>query len=557
MGGGCATLRGRGSAWTLAACLVFALASTDQYRQVLRDGFGTSIAVPRLLPEPADAPRERADHLWPPRLEERRTQWEETDHAFAVWVVSRNAHTLLGAPGELFGEGPCFPFPRPLALGHPALTQGLLAAPPYALTRNPIAAYNAVMLAGSFLAALAAFALVRGWTASPAAGIAAGLLVGFHGARTSLATYPFIVDLAWTLFAMHFGERYFARGRARDAAAAAACVALQLWMSLYASLICALVLLPHLVWLLARYGTARLRRGPVAAALLWIGVPTALLALPYLGLPGAPGERVRYLAQWSAFLPGRFLGWLVLLLALLPFAPGPRQEWASRRFALLAAAALLLWLATGGSGAFDFLPGFDLVRGPFVLAIGIHLALSLLAGLGAARLLRLVPERGRLAAAGLLLAVVFADTLHPELVGARAPVSFRALPLAAAEVAARGLFRQLAELGDLGPVAEIPSGPPFALRREASRTLIQAYHHRPTSACYNSVIPVQTQRVRQLTREIPDREALRELRALGFTTLVVHGGAEIQERMRAAAAANGGLRELRANAAASAWSLAP
>jgi hypothetical protein len=435
------------------------------------------------------------------------------------------------------------------------------------------------MLAGSFLAALAAFALVRGWTASPAAGIAAGLLVGFHGARTSLATYPFIVDLAWTLFALHLGERYFARGRARDAAAAAACVALQLWMSLYASLICALVLLPQLVWLLLRHGTAKLRRGPVAAALLLVGVPTALLAAPYLALPELPAERVRYLAQWSAFLPGRFVGWLVLLLALVPFAPGPREEWASRRFPPLAAAALLLWLATGGSGPaagealadggptsfglpspyrlFDFLPGFDLVRGPFVLAVGLHLALSLLAGLGAARLLRLAPARARLAASGLLLAVVFADTLHPELVGARAPVSFRSLELTQNERALRGLFAQLARLGDRGPVAEIPSGSPFALQREASRTLLQAFHHRPTSACYNSVIPAETQRVRRLTRDLPDAEALRELRALGFTTLLVHGGPELQQRMRAAAAAHGGLRELRANAAAAAWSIAP
>ena len=120
--------------------------------------------------------RERADHLWTPDLAERRRQWEDWDHGFALWVVSRNAYTLLNEPSRLFGEGPCFPFPKPLALGHPAVTQGILAAPVYAATGNPVASYNSIMILASFLAALAMYLLFRDWTGSPGAGVAADRL---------------------------------------------------------------------------------------------------------------------------------------------------------------------------------------------------------------------------------------------------------------------------------------------------------------------------------------------------------------------------------------------
>ncbi len=569
--------------WTVAACLIFGLATALQYQQVLRGELWTSIAVPRPVPEAPGAPRERADHLWSPDLAELRRQWEDWDHGFALWVVSRNAYTLLTEPSRLFGEGPCFPFPKPLALGHPAVTQGILAAPAYAATGNPIAAYNSVMILASFLAALAMYLLIRDWTGSPGAGIAAGLLYAFHGARISLATYPFIIDLAWTLFALHFGERYFKQGRWRDALLAALCIALQLCMSLYASLVCVLVLLPYLVWLLTKYGLSKLRPGPVLVALVVIGLSTALVYAPYLGLPETSGDRFRYVALWSGFLPGRFVGWLIFLFAMVSLLPGRRESGASRRWALLAACALVLWLATGGNEAalriaqetggpaplalpnpyriLDFLPGLTVIRGPSVLASGVHLLLSMLAGLGLARLIRWTPPPKnlnlKLAISAALICLVFADTLHPELLGQRAPVAFRALPLHRWEQGAREFFDTLEELGNRGPVVEIPSGPPWESHREVSRTVLNAYHHRPTSGCHNSVFPPEVRRVRALTDRLPEADALRELRSLGFTTLVVHGGPPIQKPFRALAGQSELLEEVHATFRMAAYSISP
>jgi hypothetical protein len=565
--------------WTVAACLIFGLATALQYQQVLRGELGTSIAVPRPVPEAPGAPSERADHLWPSDLAGLRRQWEDWDHGFSVWVVSRNAHTLLTEPSRLFGEGPCFPFPRPLALGHPAVSQGILAIPAYAVTGNPIASYNSVMILASFLAALAMYLLVRDWTGSPGAGIAAGLLYAFHGARISLATYPFIIDLAWTLFALRLGERYFEQGRWRDALLAALCIALQLCMSLYASLVCVLVLLPYLIWLLTKHGLSKLRPGPVVAALAVIGLSTALVYAPYLGVAETSGNRFRYAALWSGFLPGRFVGWLIFLFALVSLLPGSRQSGTSRRWALLASCALVLWLATGDNEAaqriaeragdptplalpnpyriLDFLPGLPLIRGPSVLSSGVHLLLSILAGLGIARLIRWTPPPWKLAISAVVICVAFADTLHPELLGRRAPVEFHTLGLRPWERNAREFFEELEALGNRGPVVEVPAGPPWELHRESSRTLLSAYHHRPTSACHNSVIPAEVKRVRTLTDRLPNDDALRELRSLGFTTLVVHGGPPIQKPFRAAARQGDLLEEVHGTLRMAAYSISP
>ena len=78
----------------------------------------------------------------------------------------------------------------------------------------------------------------------------------------------------------------------------------------------------------------------------------------------------------------------------------------------------MLWLATGGNQAaremaeqlgqaipaelpipyrlLSFVPGLTLIRGPAWLAGGVHLILCMLAGLGLARLLRLVPPARQL-----------------------------------------------------------------------------------------------------------------------------------------------------------------
>ena len=84
-----------------------------------------------------------------------------------------------------------------------------------------MATYNLTMLLLPWLSALAMYLLVVAWTGVPAAGIAAGLLYGFHASKLGNVVHPFAEDTAWTVFGMLFLSRFFAKGRARDGVVAA------------------------------------------------------------------------------------------------------------------------------------------------------------------------------------------------------------------------------------------------------------------------------------------------------------------------------------------------
>jgi hypothetical protein len=79
----------------------------------------------------------------------------KADLSFVVWLVARNARTLLREPGRLFDAEPCAPAPEALALGEPGLTLGLLAVPAWLATGDPVATFDLLSLALPLLAALA------------------------------------------------------------------------------------------------------------------------------------------------------------------------------------------------------------------------------------------------------------------------------------------------------------------------------------------------------------------------------------------------------------------
>jgi len=56
----------------------------------------------------------------------------------------------------------------------------------------------------------------------------------------------------------------------------------------------------------------------------------------------------------------------------------------------------------------------------------------------------------------------------------------------------------------------------------STQVLLSAYHHRRTSGCFAAFRPSGLGSVRSLGAELPDPEAVAALRAMGFTTLVVH-----------------------------------
>ena len=315
----------------------------------------------------------------------------------------------------------------------------------------------------------------------------------------------------------------------------------------------------------------------------------AFVFTPYLALRGEGLIQARdfqTFMPWSWLAPGGRLFPGVVLAALVGVAlllRDPKRPNGDPRWALLAGLVLALVLAAGGNQgdrmlAFTnrgrllpilpnpyawlsaVLPGLEIVRNPYALFLGAYVAASVLAGLGAAALLRRTPARVAPIAAALLIAGAWVDTLRPRTLGFEPRVEYRMVSLrpAADEIA---FFDALEQLGNRGPLLEVPIHPKHAARVSRA-VLLSAYHLRRTSPCYNSFVPPVTGEVARLASELPDAVALAKLASLGFTTVIAHHpdssgpvAAELHRRLEAAAASGAGLKRIHSDGSRSAYEI--
>ncbi|MBW2272155.1 MAG: hypothetical protein JRG96_02695 [Deltaproteobacteria bacterium] len=516
--------------WHVAALAIYGLALTTPFHEVWREDL--SVVAPMY-------PR------FEPPLSEQQSFWKwigESEQRFVAWQVSRNARVLLAEPGRLFDTEQCYPTPEVMALGEPMIALGAVGAPFWLLTGDPLLTYNAVLAGAILLAALAMYWLVSDWTGSQPAGVAAGLLYAFHPDKLGDINHYYIHDTAWTVLALLFARRFFARGRWLDALALALCCAMQMAGSFYPFVSATLLAGPILVWLGAHYGWRNLPPAPTLAAGLLVGAAGYWIFSPYLAMHAGELLATRselHFASGSELLPGggRFPGWIALLLMAGAFAPGRERGLASGmgnpRWALLAGAALVGAMAISGSSPeqmpplyrvlSSLLPGLDAIRRPNEILSGLHICLSILAGLGAAALLARLPAHRATLGAGLLVALVFVFTVRPAWLGLEPPVRYRALPMRPADPEL-AFFESLARGGNTGPLLEVPRGGIFL---EAHRVLLTGYHRRRSSACVNALAP-QTAEVWDLAERLPDPAALAQLHAMGFTTLLAHHPARLE-----------------------------
>jgi hypothetical protein len=465
---------------------------------------------------------------------------------FEAWLTARHADTLLRRPWRLFDTEHCAPEEQTLTYGVPLIAMGVLAIPASLLTQNPIAIYNAALALHSALAALAMFALVSTWTGRRAAGVVAGLLFAFHAVRLDHVVHPAEWDATWTVWALFFSERFFATGRWRDALALAASLALLVAASFYQLLSAALLLPPFAAWLLLRRGAARPPLVRIAAVALLVAAAVALLLGPYLTARESAriGERSLFAyARWGDYAPGGsfFFGWLLLALAALggavPRRAAPLRIAGDPRAALLLGAAIVAFVAAGSDtatrlhalglpvGYFDpyaalagWLPGLDAVRGVLRIASSVHLVACVLAGIGVAALQHLARRHGSALGAALAAAALLAVFGVPP-----RPPAWRLEAIAPAPERI-AFFEQLALMQNEGPLLEVPldgrRGAGFLLG--APRILVSGWHGRRTSACFGSFVSPEREELAGQVDALPARAAVDALRALGFTTVVLH-----------------------------------
>lgn len=510
------------------------------------------------------------------------------DATFEAWLVARNARTLSTRPLQLFDAEHCAPAEKSLAFGIPMIAMGAVAIPWWYATHDPLASYNGALVSLTLLAAFAMYALVSSWTGRPAAGVVAGLLFAFHPIRIADVTHPSVWDASWTVLGMLFAERWLARGHWRDAAALAAAIALQIAASFYPLLAATFALPPLAVWLLLRRAPLRATPAQALAVALASALAAAVVLGPYLAAETDHGalQREKFaFAPLFAYLPGQrlSLGALLPLLAASAFVPAlrraPLRIAGDPRWPLLAGAALVALVASGPflglmlpgplSGLDLYgtlaraLPGLDAVRGVLRLSQGALLLLCVLAGLGTAGLLA---RAGRLApvAAALLIALAGVDVLRPEALGF-APRYAWSYETVEPDSEALVFFAQLEQLGDRGPILELPlRRGPSRLATSTRRILLSTWHGRRTSACFGSYEPAGRAELAELARRLPEPDAIRALARLGFTTVVLEPaqGEERPElrtlmKLHRAAMAGAGLEELNVTPRRVAWRLRP
>jgi len=528
--------------WIAAAALVGLAALGVTFHGYWGAPLRASVPVPReLLPAPG-APA----HLARPVV--------EADYHLAAWAVARNAYTLLHRPANLFEAEPCFPAASALTLHHPVITTALVAAPVYAVTGDPIATFNAAVWLKIAVGFAAMVLLVWDWTRSPPAAVAAALLYAFHAAQVEHPYHVFSSDNAWLLLALFCARRLFAAPRWITAVGLAAACTAQLATSFYPLLAAVLAAAPVSLWLLWHHRRDPLPWTQIAVALALVVAVAALLFAPYLthAAENHGGRGRVFYASWSAFLPGGklFPGWCAvalliaacvaprrLALAGIGGEPRPALWIAAGLVALFAAGgnvnAQLAALAEGGDAPLvalpnpfaalaGILPGLRSVRLPSELALVSRELLCVLAGIGAAGALRVLPARARSLAGAALVAAVFLEGI--ALPGMGEGPRFGAFRLRPPD-AEIDFFAGLAAAGNRGPLLELPlhrGNPAYTFRAAPRQQLLTAYHHRRTSACYVSFIPDSVRALAEHAAELPGPAGVERIRALGFTTVVVH-----------------------------------
>jgi len=208
------------------------------------------------------------------------------------------------------------------------------------------------------------------------------------------------------------------------------------------------------------------------------------------------------------------------------------------------------------------LPGLDAIRGVFRLGAGVYLCASILAGIGTARLLAVVPRRT--AAGALLLALAVGSVTWPDRIGLQSPTGW--FPTAVTtEPLVVEFFAELEARHNTGAVLELPIDEPDSLSYiafAAPRVMATFHHRRRTSACFGSYTPQARTGLVALAKQLPSADAVRDVRGLGFTTVVVHEpavGPHNADRMRfdRASTEDSGVRKIFETPERAAYELSP
>jgi hypothetical protein len=464
----------------------------------------------------------------------------------SVSAAGRHAGSIIdGDFRRLIDQKLCYPTPKSGTFGPHMIELGILSVPAFAISRNPILAYNTACFAIVLIAAMSMFALVRYWTGSAVAAFVAGLLFAFEPRMMPDLTHP-MLSIHWFPAVIFFFERLLAKGRAIDALLLFLCASMQTLVGGYPLFtLCSFALPYGLIRLIQQRGSLDASRlGLLTAA----AAGTSTVIAYILGSFSSSNEvwkvlqpRNTFLASFSGFLPGGefAIGIVALLLAALLVV-----AWRKRRgpvFAILMGTLFCVAISSRGplwpgghsfEGLYFWLADrlwiLGVVRVPARIAFGVFFGSSLLAGIGLAAGMEKI-STNRLQKGLLLLGVsgvILAETFHPTL---GPMIHGRWMSLKLIERTPHPDVAKAYQVFDLDdrerPILDIPYDASVGVVFQMPKySLMSAYHQRPTAACYSSHFPPSFFNVSRMAGRLPSRRAIEELAAAGFEDVVYHHG---------------------------------
>jgi hypothetical protein len=308
-----------------------------------------------------------------------------------------------------------------------------MSAPFFWLGGHPVTIYNLLFLSGFAFSGVTTYLLVRALTGRRDAAVVGGIVFALYPYRFEHYSHLELQMTMWAPLALWGLHRTLARGERRDGIATGFAVALQTLSSLYYGLFLLVFMsaLGTVLWFARRRPAAPVRA--LLAGALVLGVSVAPVAVEftrnratfserpagevehYSATAGdylKPHVRSRLYGGWSAngLLERQlFPGVVVLALAVVALWPPVRAA----RLGYAVAMAIAFDGSLGMHGVIfpwlrDYVGPFRGLRVPARFSILVGLALAILAGFAAARILERWP-RWRVAIAVALTALVIAD----------------------------------------------------------------------------------------------------------------------------------------------------
>jgi dolichyl-phosphate-mannose-protein mannosyltransferase len=456
------------------------------------------------------------------------------DPLLNLWAIAWIAHQVPIDPAHVFDANIFYPERRTLAFSESLLIPGLMTAPLFWAGVNPVLSYNLLFLSGFVLSGVGTYVLVRRLTGRNDAAMIAGLCFAFQPYR--LDHYPhlqmqmtqFMPLALWALHRLLEGQRL------RHGALVGVFVACNALSSVYYGVFFTTFIALVGALLVALCGRRRPLRTLAALAL---GAAIAVvMALPaaraYAINRRLVGERSldearagsaeprNYLSTSDrsllyAWTPARFgkdesrlfPGWTPIVLSAVAIVPPLRPA----TIAYLAGGAFAFDASLGWNGwsypiLYRAVGPFRALRVPARIGIIVGLSLSVLAGIGFARIVRRIARPGMRLALALLVGGIAALEYSP---GGHMPLFevWKTVP---------GVYDSITLVPE-GGVLELPLG-----GHDPAYMYFSTTHWKPLLNGYSGFFPPSYKQLHDRIETFPDADSVAYLQGRRVRYIVLH-----------------------------------